>query len=121
MALTRCEVVTFDIRGMNLLAAKNLCDDFRCANDNAPTYFDNPPLLTTFVNLGITHSEARTRRECVRGRPGPRLTGGGSGVLSWAMRASTEAGSLSEVNQGGRPSVLAFNVAKTAIASFSRR
>jgi|SRR5215471_6095717 len=54
MALTRCEVVTLDIRGVDLLAAKNLCDDFRCAKDDSPTYFNNPPLLTPFVNLGIT-------------------------------------------------------------------
>ena len=37
-----------------MLAAKNLCDDFRCAKDDSPTYLNNPPLLTTFVNLGIT-------------------------------------------------------------------
>lgn len=54
MALTRCEVVTFDRRGIDWLAAKHLCDDFRCATDDSPTSFHNPALLTTFVNLGIT-------------------------------------------------------------------
>ena len=54
MALTRCEVVTFDIRGVDLLAAKNLGDDVRSAKDDSPTYFNHPPWLTTFVNLGIT-------------------------------------------------------------------
>jgi hypothetical protein len=52
LALPRCEVVTCDLSGVAWLAAKNLCDDFRGATDESPTYFNNPPWLTTFVNRG---------------------------------------------------------------------
>ncbi len=53
-----------------------------------------------------------TRRGVVRGLPRPRWGGGGAGVLEVAMRAATYAGSLSEVNNGGRPAVRALKAAK---------
>src|SRR6266478_9063521 len=54
IALTRCEIVSLDIRRVVLLPAKNLVDDCRCAKDDSSPHFDHSSLLATFVNLGIT-------------------------------------------------------------------
>src|SRR5262249_11956620 len=54
IALTRSKIVTLNIRGVNLLVAKNLGDDFTAAKDDSPTDFNHSTVLTLFVNLAIT-------------------------------------------------------------------
>src|SRR5437868_92956 len=54
IALTRSEIVTLNIRGVDLLVAKNLGDDFTVAKDDSPTDFNHSTVLTMFVNLTIT-------------------------------------------------------------------
>src|SRR5438552_15325088 len=56
IALSRGQVVTFDIRGVDLLLAENLCDNCSRTKDYAPTHVNNPAPLTLFVDLGIQQS-----------------------------------------------------------------
>ncbi len=53
IALTRGQIVTLNIRGVDLFVAENLRDGFTRAKDDAPPDFNHSTVLAPFVNLGI--------------------------------------------------------------------
>ena len=56
IALARGQVVAFDIRGVDLLIAKNFGEDCSRTKDSAPPYFHHPSPFPPFVDLGIQQS-----------------------------------------------------------------
>jgi len=53
IALPRGQIVTFDIGGIDVLAAQNFSDDLTRTEDDPPPDFDDTPPLAMFFHLGI--------------------------------------------------------------------
>src|SRR3989442_13615351 len=119
--LARGEVVTFDIRRVDLLATKHLGDDVARTEDDTSANLDHASLLAPFVHLRI--------ESCRIQHPSRRVARAPTTAWSWrrlwravvGTEGATYAGSLSLVHKGACPSVRALKAARKAVASSSLR
>src|SRR6266852_4653841 len=71
IALPRGQVVTFDIGGVDLLAAQNFSDDFARTEDDPPPDLDDAPLRAMFFHLGIEQLRVQHPRRLSAGPTRP--------------------------------------------------
>src|SRR5205823_59445 len=62
VTLARGQVVTFNIRGVDLLVAYQLCDDLRRTKHDAPVDCNDPSPCAMFVDLSITQCRVQHPR-----------------------------------------------------------